>query len=280
MADEVLNNNSKALKREYNRLFNLFNEDQPIDVLKWCTIREYVSECFRDISIRGTCLTLNDYDDEHGYNFTEYIPPNIDVLDYLISFCKYSYNLVSAVIKAKNLSVHSRLTECMKKPLNLYIEQVMAVIEKIGYMPIETDEKTEFVPKSPVVISVAEYQEPNLKDLTQRYLLPSLKGNMEEKGIILDRLGKKLEGYRAILSDFNADFENDLFCLLNSLDIRHNNTDESSKNFREFVANMEKEQLEEWYDSIYQMILLAFLIIESIKKHEEISKLRKELNKK
>lgn len=279
MTNEVLHNDPKALTREYDRLYNLFNEDNTIDIFKWCSIREYISECFRDISIRGTCLTLNEYDDEHGYNFNYYIPPNTDALEHLISFCKYSYNLVFAAIKAERLSIPSRLIASMKKPMDFYIDQVLSVIEKIGYMPVEADGITDFVPKSPTTIMVAENLEPNLSNLILRYKLHSLKGNLEEKAIILYRLGKKLEGDRDTLSNFNNDFEKDLFTLLNSIDIRHNNIAESSKNYKEYVANMGKDQLEEWYDNTYQLVLHALLIMEYIERRERISILRRNLKK-
>ena len=42
---------------------------------------------------------------------------------------------------------------------------------------------------------------------------------------------------------------------------------------------MSEEELEEWYDELYQMILLAFLMIDNVERMEKIKKLKHNINK-
>ena len=50
--------------------------------------------------------------------------------------------------------------------------------------------------------------------------------------------------------------------LLNSCNIRHNNKDESSKQYKKYIAEISNAELEHTYDEIYQMCLLAFMQLE------------------
>ena len=46
------------------------------------------------------------------------------------------------------------------------------------------------------------------------------------------------------------------------------------KNAIEYVKNLSDEELEEWYDETYQMLLLCFLEYENIERNKKINKLK------
>ena len=111
-----------------------------------------------------------------------------------------------------------------------------------------------------------------------RYNHRTLKGEIELKKKILLALGVELEAKRKKLHVINATLENDIFFMLNNLNIRHDNKSKGDKNYKEYVAKMRKERLEKWYDELYQMILLAFLLMDNAQRVEKIKELKGKIN--
>lgn len=66
--------------------------------------------------------------------------------------------------------------------------------------------------------------------------------------------------------------------MLNNLNIRHNNKNKGDKNYKEYVAKMRKNRLEKWYDELYQMILLAFLLMDNAERAEKVKELKEKIN--
>ena len=66
--------------------------------------------------------------------------------------------------------------------------------------------------------------------------------------------------------------------MLNNLNVRHNNKNKGDKNYKEYVAKMRKDRLEKWYDELYQMILLAFLLMDNTKRTDRVKELKVKIN--
>ena len=66
--------------------------------------------------------------------------------------------------------------------------------------------------------------------------------------------------------------------MLNNVHIRHNN--KSGKNKKEFVANMSDEDLENWYDETYQLLLFCVLIKDNKGRKDKLDELLKNVNSK
>ena len=105
----------------------------------------------------------------------------------------------------------------------------------------------------------------------------SLKGDIVRKRDILRILADKLEPQRKQLKGINSKLEDDVFALLNNLNIRHNNCKEGDKNYKEIVAKMTQDELEGWYDETYQMCLLAFLELDNVERTKKVAELKGEL---
>lgn len=265
---QVLKNAKIDILREYVRLFDMFyTKEHQIISLRECCEAQFSRFPFKD-----TCVSLDDFDDFYGYSF-EQTPANFS-LDYLVDFCEYSYNLAA----------NTHYFECasglfgMEKPLLSYIQQVHRVIEKIGYMENEHDGIIDFVPKDAVAISVAEIIDPSLSYRVIEYNHHSMKGDIDRKKAVLLALADKLEPQRKRLNKADQNLESDLFCLLNSMNIRHNNTEQGSKNYKVAVAAMKGDELEQWYDEIYQMCLLSFLTLENEERKDQVKALKQKLN--
>ena len=105
-----------------------------------------------------------------------------------------------------------------------------------------------------------------------------MKGDLERKKSILLSLADKLEPQRGKLKQINSSLESDLFYLLNSANVRHNNNDPNGKNYIAIVASMDNDTIEKWYDDIYQMCLLAFLELDNIERKERVKELKQSIS--
>ena len=280
---EVIKNTSIDPRKEFDRLYELFYVQNISKYLtKPITIHNCCEECFISYPFRGTCISLEDFDKEHHYCFEKinhYIKNVNSNIDLLISFCDYSFNLVLHCQK----QIHSTGISFFIKSvayIQQYLEQVLKVAEKMGYMQNSVAGVIEFVPKDQAAISVAEIVDSNLSYKTIEYNHNSMKGDLDRKKAILLALADKLEPQREKLKQINFSLESDLFFLFNSINLRHNNVDLDGKNYIHYVSSMKNEEIECWYDDTYQMCLLAFLELDHVDRKNRIHQLKKDIQKK
>ena len=238
------------------------------------TLKDFRALNFGNLPFRGTCISLDDFDDFYGYHF-EKVPSEFEI-DYLVSFCEYSYNLAiynqgfGYILPTLNIG----------QPIQFYVQQVMKVVEAIGYMPNMQDGVTDFVPKDQAAISVAEIVDSNLSYKIIEYNHHSMKGDLDRKKNVLIALADKLEPQRAKLKQINSLLESDLFFLFNTINLRHNNSDQGGKNYIPVVAGMNVDEIERWYDDTYQMCLLAFLELDHLDRKDRVKQLKEDTQKK
>ena len=273
---QILKAASVDLQREYDRLYNIFYmQKHQIDQGISLTLRDYCADNFVKLPFRGTCVSLDDFDDYYNRHF-ERVPADFD-LDYLVSFCEYSYNLLinNTGIGYGGFGISQAFA--LSQPIQFYLQQVLRVVEAIGYMPNMQDGITDFVPKDQAAIAVAEIVDSNLSYKVIEYNHHSMKGDLERKKSILLALADKLEPQRNKLNSVNNSLESDLFFLLNSVNVRHNNSDPDGRKYITTIANMKNKEIEKWYDDIYQMCLLAFLELDNIDRKERVKQLKQEI---
>lgn len=75
-------------------------------------------------------------------------------------------------------------------------------------------------------------------------------------------------------------FASDLFYTFNNFNIRHNNVDPAGPKYKKPVGDLTKEQLESWYDEVYQMCLLAFMRLEHVPRKQEFDMLKDKIENK
>ena len=131
--------------------------------------------------------------------------------------------------------------------------------------------------KPAVTAAVEIEQDPDIAFEIVRYNHHALKGDIASKKSILIKLGSQLEPLRHELSDRYKNLASDIFFMLNNLNIRHNNCVPSDTKYKPYVAAMTPDELEGWYDELYQMILLAKLELDHINRIPQIETLKQNL---
>jgi len=274
---QILKDAKIDIKSEYQKLYSMLY-DRSIQVSNTKRISAYdeLSDYFLVFYFRGTCLSIEEFNDIHGFHFEK--DPEPFHIENLILICEYIENMLIGYQNAQCTSGIGYLP--MQQPainVQFYLMQISQVIEKIGYMPLNQDGFVIYVEKSPAAISVAENEEIP-KEISYKlisYNHHSMKGNLQEKKNIILKLAELLEAKRSELSIVDKDFSSDLFYLFNNLNLRHNNIEPSIKGkFKQAVADMSSEELEYWYDETYQMCLLAFLRLEQADRKMEFNKLK------
>ena len=259
------------IQDEYDRLYAIFCDKYLYDNGNNFSFYDLIEASFSGFWFRGTCVSLEDFNETYGFNF-EKEPQNFNI-DYLVSFCEYVYNLTMGYMNSQN--AYGSFFNTQK-----IVEQIFRLIEKIGYMQSSEDGLTIFVEKNQAAISVAEIVPKEISYKVISYNHHTYKGDLDSKREILVKLAYVLEPKESALSGIDNQFKSDLFYLLNTLGLRHNNLDPEGKQYKAFVAKMTKEELERWYDETYQMCLLAFLRIDHIERKKAINALKKKVEAK
>lgn len=274
---QILKDAKIDIKSEYQKLYGLLY-DRSIQVSNTNRIFVYdeLSERFVYFHFRGTCLSIDEFNDMHEIRF-ERDPIDFNI-DQLISLCEYIYNMLVAYQMAQNPLGYG-VSPIISAPINIQflMSQIDQVVEQIGYIHVNENRVTIFVEKDSAAIAVAESE---LIPDTLSYKLISyshytMKGDLEGKKATLQQLAAVLEAKRDELKQVDRTFTSDLFYIFNNLNIRHNNVDsEFARNYKSYVANMPENELEGWYDETYQMCLLAFLQLEHSSRKVEFDKLK------
>lgn len=150
------------------------------------------------------------------------------------------------------------------------IDTIMYDLEKLNHeMKSLDNDRIIIVQKGASVTAVADIVEPVLADAIVEYNHHLLKGNIEKKKEILRKIADALEPKRSELDQINKSFTSDLFYLVNNMNIRHNNCNNST------FASLSDEEVEVWYDDIFQQELMAFLLLEQKERNARIDAFKK-----
>lgn len=279
---QILKDAKIDVKVEYQKLYGmLYDRSIQVSNTSWISAYDEFSTYFIAFHFRGTCLSLDEFNDLHGFHF-EKDPTNFNI-DHLISLCEYIENLLMAY-QCVPLSYPYGYGNMPTKLINVqfYLQQISQVIEKIGYMQAEQNGLTIFVEKDPAAIAVAESEfiPESLSYRLISYNHYSMKGNLAEKKTTLLDLANLLEPQRINLERIDKTFARDLFYAFNNFHIRHNNADPQSPKFKKPIGDLAKEQLEFWYDEVYQMCLLAILRLEHADRKKTFEALKSEIENK
>ncbi len=274
---DVLRAGQIDIKKEYTKLYDImFGDNIYDDYDKSYSLYDLISENFSHYNIRGTCLTLDEFDQTYGFIFEEQ-PQDFDI-DYLVSFCEYFQNLLICYQTDPSNMMSSMVHQI---DIRRIMEQIEKVIDAIGYMQAHDDGFLIYVEKSPAAIAVSE--SPIVpEDLSYRvleYNHHSLRGDIAKKKQILIAIAALLEAKKDDLKSSNNSLCTDIFYAFNNLNLRHNNIDPAiPSNYKVTVAQMGDEKLEEWYDEVFQMCLLAILEVENIERKKRFKTLKDSVN--
>lgn len=239
------------------------------------TLFEFVEQrCFRNWSYRGHFVNVKDFLKAVNYNEIIKSAKNGDTEAFMI-LIELTYNLWS-------LAYYDIIDKDSSSKWNnnfFHLRDVMLDnLEKYNHKAYIDDERILIIEDKPEVTAVAEIIEQDLAIDIIQYNHRSMQGEIELKKKILISLGSELEPKRKELQVLNKQLSEDIFFMLNNMNLRHNNRSKKDiGKYKEYVAKMTKARLEKWYDELYQMMLLAFLLLDNVDRTENVKELKEKI---
>ena len=265
------------IENETERIIDMSKYEKTLCVQSnsYFTLFDYVDNyCFNEWEQRGHFVDVDDFlnaldfdDLEHRATYDE------ESLLTLIELVYNFWNLSEQDLENDDLGFklqwcgnYYHLKNVMDDILNQYNHKVYADEDNNCIFVIEDKEE---------VTAVVEILPSVLATKVIKYNHRSLKGEIGLKKEILIALGAELEPLRKKLKELNGTMEDTIFFMLNSLNLRHNNCNvEDKAKYKKYVADMTDIELEEYYDELYQMILLAFLLLDNVDRSNKMKALK------
>ncbi|MHC1772104.1 MAG: hypothetical protein AB9907_10265 [Flexilinea sp.] len=239
------------------------------------TINDCFEKNFRNWKNRNNFVTLKELREHLGFRIPNQkyeaddaipYPRQINITEFFV-YCELILNLI--------FSFSNNFPKDIKNNLETIIETMKIDLVKLNHTIIEIEKgKWEIIENDRGATAVADIVQSPLSNKVFEYNHFLLKGDIQKKKEILLALFHKLEPKENNLNRINNSLKRNLWCLFNNLNLRHNNIEESSKDYRKVVAKMDPAQLEEWYDDTYQLTLLAFLEIDNQERNNRIEELK------
>lgn len=262
---------------ELERIRRLFIEEHPIFVYSNRTdysVLRYVDKYgFYQWRNRGRCIDVNDFLSVLEYEeLWNSAPSNLQ--DFL-TLIEIIYNFCWIAKKAAGKGKIS-IDRYQEKHFSILEETLKACLSHYNYKGTYFPELEQLIviEDKPEATAVAEIVDIEIGYKVLRYNHYMLKGDLQAKKDILLALGADLEPKRAQIKAIDKDLEDEIFYILNNLNLRHNNTVEGDKHYKKAVAEMDSVTLENWYDELYQMMLLAYLQLDQVDRNTRIKALK------
>lgn len=273
----ALNDN---LEQKVDRVCALFNEKPlfNLDESEVCTLNEFVNcYCFKKWKNRGHCVDAFDFLATIGYEkIVESSHKNINHFFILMELVLNFWKMADIYIKNQLDSIcrYYVIYDDFNHLYNIIIDYLSEYNQSFFYN--EETEQVLVIEDKPEVTAVAEIIDEPLTLTVIRYNHHTMRGDLTSKKDTLLKLGSYLEGKRNTIHQISPKLEDSIFFMLNNLNLRHNNCDPSlTKNYKKVVSEMTNETLEEWYDELYQMILLVILEMDNKERMKKIDGLKK-----
>lgn len=272
--DELLKDKSGISIKIFPKNVSFYQEPELINI----GIENFVDMyLFKSWKGRGTCIDCNDMlealDLEEIIEGSENIAEN-SILNYL----EYASNILRL---ANNVKLKDGASYNMTDVYYAAIDNVKYCLEWLNFETKTFAQKdiVLVVEKNAAATSVAELVDEELAYSIISYNHFLLKGNIDEKRKILLKLANEIEPKRNELEKINYILSDNIFYMLNNLNIRHNNRSIGDKYYKAYVAKMSESELEECYDKVYQEILLANLLLDDENAKIEIKELRRNIER-
>lgn len=268
------------IENETNRILSMAEREKMLCSDEFTDYRlfQFVETfCFSDWECRGHFINVDDYLTALDFNeLKKRATYDTDALLTLIELVYNFWNLAYQKLLDKNAGYefqwygnYFHLREVMDDILEQYNHIAYQDEVKECILVVENKEQVTAVAEILPVLSALD---------VIKYNHRTLQGNVELKKSILISLGAELEPKRKELQVINKQLSEDIFFMLNSVNIRHNNRSKKDKaKYKEYVAKMTKKQLEKWYDELYQMILLAFLLLDNVGRTKKVKQLKEKI---
>lgn len=264
------------IEEEIRKISNLFNnmkfmKTNPLNFQsELYTIEKLVDDVFSHWKQRSSCLNCAEMKDKL------HLMQNFSDFDNIINALEYYSNILYIVEYKIDKLVSLPLRGC--EEYKMLLENIDILIDQLHYkkQTFEEEDKVILVPKDPAATAVAEISSKDVAFAILKYHHASLKGQIEEKRKLLLSIANE---YEPLLNKPIAGFKeyfDKATNMLNNMNIRHNN--KSGKNKKELVAQMGDDELESWYDELYQLLLFCVLIEDNKERKDKVDDLLKRIN--
>lgn len=266
-----------TMASEVGRLITMATKEDTICVNTYGdkTLFEYFDEyCFEDWMQRGHFVDLDDFLKCIGFdNLKRSATEDVEEFFTLIELIYNVWVLVNVDVANYDKMGYKLEWEGNYYHLKKVMDDILGQYNYTAYVD-KKNEKVLVIENTPGVTAVAEIVEPSLALEVIKYNHYALKGEIELKKSILLKMAQQLEPQRKSLHAIDSKLEDNIFFMFNNLDLRHNNRSANDKSYKEYVAKMKKRDLEKWYDELYQMVLLAFLLLDNVDRTEKVKELK------
>lgn len=235
--------------KEFNRLIKLLSEGNYSNKKHgYLTFWEVVNEDFAEWQYRLTATNISQYFEDLGISFNNISSCNNTKKMYVLQFID-SY--IIFLINNFKIDYQVDLERQSYKPYLTIIENIGLIISKLNFKRDVDDQKetvtyTKRDADVDSILSIIE-NEDDLRLALLEYNDFRIENDINEKRIILKKLGDYLEPKRKEFSSINKSLTDDIFFMLNKFYIRHNN-DGNIK----FDSNANYIK---WYDRLFKMII-------------------------
>ena len=233
----------------------------------YLTINTWIEENFRDWEKRGNYTSFTEVREQIGFpaweeDEADLLRKDIGMEDYFL----FSEVIINILWDLQEFDMSST----MRKGMKHLIETIIANVEKSGFEIKEVNKNYLIVEKNAVAVQVADTV-PELADVVIEYNHYLLRGDMERKQELLKKIADALEPKRATLNSINKKATDDFFWMVNKMNVRHNNCDETDrKNYFQEFAKLNNYDKEQWYDRIYDQSLMLYILLEYHSRNQEI----------
>lgn len=259
---------------------NLQNEYEKLEKIVLKYINEYnmslndeIESYFDLWKYKKNYLSFDELRSHLGFTYTKAWDYSFNaeiesIYDFFV-YCEMILNMILVVLPEEAQIVNDNIIKKIIYIINYDLESLNYTVSKMS------DDQYIIVQKDAAVSEVVELVEPTIADSILEYNHYVLKGDLEKKKNILVKIANALEPQKSEIKAINYQLFKDYFYLINNMDIRHNNCDSSdTSNYNAYFDKLTIEEKEEWYDEIYQMSLLIFLLLENRNRTKKISDLK------
>lgn len=217
---------------------------------------------------RKNCITCNDMRSTLKIPDFHYVDHYTE--DDILIYLEYVENILFLCEEWRNRHLEIQVMD----EYGMLMQNIEAVLNTLNLEVIcfKENQQVFLKEKNSSVNMVLETLEDDMAVEVVRYKHHTLKGNLPEKRKILAYLGLQFEKMRKSLKGMQCNVESDTGFLLNTF-IRHNNDD------KEFILKLSDEELEDWYDKTYELVLICFMQNRYLDLKKDISVLKQEKSK-
>lgn len=279
----ALINDNWSYASEVDRIIQLFSKSlllQTRDGSRYSVVTFFDRFCFPKWKSRGHSIDVNDFLNQINYNnIVTVAKVNMDDFLTLIELVMNFWIIVKRFIDSYDSNAYID-NDYIDQNFYLLYKIMIDDLEKVNYKYIcdKNNEQVLIIEDKPEVTAVVEIVPNDLALKILRYNHHAIKGDIESKKSILLAMGSGLEPKRSNLQSICSSLTNDIFYMLNNLNIRHNNKDKrDTKNYQSYVDNMRDNDLEDSYDDLYQMMLLASLELDQVERSKRCKDLKNKI---